>query len=69
MQVNDWVVFEILHELRPKEIASLHLDKPGLFNAKDYFKSESSKTLKRFDFKFLPFSKSVLDQFDAYQVL
>lgn len=68
-RANDQVTLDIIHKYRSKEAAGVTKGDPGSFNDEDYYRYDNSKTLKNIDFDFIPFIKSVLDEFDALKQL
>lgn len=66
---NDQVIADIIHKYRPDEAADLAIGTPGDFKPEEYYKYDNSKTVKNLGFDFIPFTKTVLDQFDAFMEL
>lgn len=66
---HDQVALDVLHKFRPEETAGVTKGTPGSFKAEDFYRYNNTKTLKNIDFEFIPFTKSILDEFDALQLL
>ena len=59
------LIVDILHKHRPIESADLAIGTPGVHNTTAELKYDFSKTNARLGFKFIPFQKTILDQFDG----
>ena len=59
------VIADIIHKNRSTEAANLAAGTPGVHNTTAELAYDFSKTNARLGFEFIPFRKTVLDQFDA----
>ena len=59
------IIADILHKHRPTEAANIAVGTPGVYNTTADREYDFSKTNDRLGFKFIPFEKTILDQFDA----
>lgn len=68
---DDQRIVDIIHAYRPEQAAALGVPKgqPGSFDREQYFKYNVDKTLALLDFEFIPFEKTILDEFDAFVAL
>lgn len=62
---DDQVVLDILHHYHPEKAADLPKGVPGSFKREEHFKYDNSKTMKVLGFDFIPFEKTIVDEFDA----
>lgn len=62
-------VLDILHDLRAEETEDVTVGTPGFFKRESYFKYDNSETQELLKLDYIPFAKSVLDEFDALMEL
>lgn len=62
---GDQTIVDILHKYRPEEAASVPKGVPRSFKREEHFKYDNSKTNKVLGFEFIPFEKTIVDEFDA----
>lgn len=61
---DDQTAMDILHNYRPKESANVVVGSPGSFNPDEFYKFENAKTRAILNFEFIPYEKSIVDQYD-----
>ena len=59
------LIADILHKNRPTEATNLVVGTPGVYNTTADLQHDCSKTNARLGFEFIPFQKTILDQFDG----
>lgn len=66
---DNQVILDIIHKYRPEDSAHIAVGAPNSFQREKFFKYDDSKTRAIVEFEFIPFEKSVIDEFDALLAL